>query len=153
MMCAMSSLSREQALAILIGVQDRLDEADKQGPAYYQDAFERAPRGVAVHELDERAAITRVNREELRLLGYREEQLVGHPPWEFIVMNEVAQRAIGQKLSGAKELKPFVRTFRHASGAAMTMLLVDRHRKDAQGRIVGLRTAFMEVGLEEPAGP
>jgi PAS domain S-box-containing protein len=148
----MGSLSRDQALAILTGVQDRLDEAHKQGRAKYEDAFERAPRGVAVHELDEQALIVRVNREELRVLGYAEEQLVGHHPWEFIVMNEVSQRAIGQKLSGAKELKPFVRTFRHASGTPMTMLLVDRHRKDAQGRIVGLRTAFMEVGLEEAAG-
>lgn len=67
-------------------------------------------------------------------------------------MNEVSQRAIAQKLSGAKELKPFVRTFRNVSGAAMTMLLVDRHRRDAQDKIVGLRTAFMEVGLEEPGG-
>jgi PAS domain S-box-containing protein len=152
MMSAMGSLSRDQALAILIGVQDRLDEAQKQDRARYADAFERAPRGVAVHELDERAIITRVNREELRVLGYAEEQLLGHHPWEFIVMNEVSQRAISQKLAGAKELKPFVRTFRHASGAAMTMLLVDRYRKDGQGRIVGLRTAFMEVGLEEPGG-
>jgi PAS domain S-box-containing protein len=148
----MAPLSREQALAILTGVQDRLDEAHKQGRARYEDAFERAPRGVAVHELDATATITRVNREELRVLGYREDQLVGHHPWEYIVMNEVSQRAIGQKLAGAKELKPFVRTFRHASGTALTMLLVDRHRKDEQGKIVGLRTAFMEVGLDDPAG-
>jgi PAS domain S-box-containing protein len=103
---------------------------------------------VAVHELDDKAVITRVNGEELRMLGYSEEQLVGHHPWEFIVMNEVSQRAIGQKLSGTKELKPFVRTFRHASGAALTMLMLDRHRLDGQGRIIGLRTAFVEISLE-----
>jgi PAS domain S-box-containing protein len=148
----MASPSRNHALAILSGVQDRLEGALKQGRTQYDIAFEGAPRGVAVHELDERAIITRVNQEELRLLGYREEQLVGHHPWEFTVMSEVSQRAVAQKLSGAKELKPFVRTFRHASGAAMTMLLVERHRKDAQGKIVGIRTALMEITLEVSGG-
>jgi PAS domain S-box-containing protein len=149
----MGTISREQGLAILVGAQDRLDQALRQGQARYEEALDRLPKGVAVHELDERGLIRRVNREELRVLGYAEEQLVGHPPWEFIVMSEVSQRAIAQKLSGAKELKPFVRTFRHASGAAMTMLLVDRHQVDPQGRITGLRTAFMEVTLEERSGP
>ena len=150
----MGSLSRDQALPILTGVQDRLDEALRQGAAAYQAAFDRTPPGVAVHELDTQGIIVRVNAEEQRVLGYPADRMVGRPPWEFIVMNEVSQRAIAQKLAGQKELKPFVRTFRHASGAAMTMLLVDRLRKDAQGRVVGLRTALMEIQLEEgPANP
>jgi PAS domain S-box-containing protein len=148
----MAPISRDQALAILSGVQDRLDEALKQGRKHYDDAFERTPGGVALHELDDRAIITRVNREELRMLGYLEDQVIGHHPWEFTVMSEVSQRAVAQKLSGTKELKPFVRTFRHASGAAMTMLLVERHRKDAVGKIVGIRTALMEITLEESGG-
>lgn len=144
----MGAISRDQAVSILTGVQDRLDEAYRQGPARYREAFDRTPRGVAVHELDERAVIQRVNAEEVRVLGYTEQALVGHHPWEFIVMNEVSQRAIAQKLTGARELKPFVRTFRHGSGAALTMLMLDRHLVDPQGKILGLRTAFMEIALE-----
>jgi hypothetical protein len=41
--------------------------------------------------------------------------MIGHVPWDFIVTSEVSQRAVEQQLSGAKELKPFVTTFRHAS--------------------------------------
>jgi PAS domain S-box-containing protein len=149
----MGVISREQGLTILTAAQDRLEQALAQGQHRYDEALDRLPAGVAVHELDEHGIIRRVNREELRVLGYREEQLVGHPPWDFIVMSEVSQRAIGQKLSGSKELKPFVRTFRHASGAALTMLLVDRHRVDREGRITGLRTAFMEVALDDRSGP
>lgn len=144
----MGAITKDQAVSILTGVQDRLDEAQRQGVARYREAFDRTPRGVAVHELDERAVIRRVNAEELRVLGYSEPQLVGHHPWEFIVMNEVSQRAIAQKLTGAKELKPFVRTFRHASGTPMTMLMLDRHLVDPTGKILGLRTAFMEIALE-----
>ena len=147
-MALMGAITKDQAVSILTGVQDRLDEAQRQGVARYREAFDRTPRGVAVHELDERAVIRRVNAEELRVLGYSEPQLVGHHPWEFIVMNEVSQRAIAQKLTGAKELKPFVRTFRHASGTPMTMLMLDRHLVDPTGKILGLRTAFMEIALE-----
>jgi PAS domain S-box-containing protein len=138
----------DRGVAILTGVQDRLDAALQQGQWAYDQAFDRTPDGVAVHELDEHAVIRRVNQQEQRVLGYEAQQLVGHVPWDFIVMNEVSQRAIQQKLDGSRELKPFLRTFRHASGAPLTVLMLDRHRKDATGRIVGLRTAFMEVKVD-----
>ena len=144
----MPGIPKEQATVILTGVQDRLDAASRQGPDRYRDALAEASPGVCVHELSDEAKIVRVNAEETKVLGYREDQLVGHHPWEFIVMNEVSQRAIAQKLTGAKELKPFVRTFRHANGRAMTMLLVDRHIVDDHGKIVGLRTAFTEISLD-----
>lgn len=142
------SASWDRAVAVLTGVQDRLDAALKLGQRAYDQAFDQTPAGIAVHELDEHAVIRRVNREEQRVLGYVAEQLVGHVPWDFIVMNEVSQRAIQQKLDGTRELKPFLRTFRHASGAPLTVLMLDRHRKDASGRIVGLRTAFLEVKVD-----
>ena len=142
------SASWDRAVAILTGVQDRLDAASKEGQRAYDQALDRTPEGVAVHELDEHAVIRRVNRQEQRVLGYGAEQLVGHVPWDFIVMNEVSQRAIQQKLDGTRELKPFLRTFRHASGAPLTVLMLDRHLKDATGRIVGLRTAFLEVKVD-----
>jgi PAS domain S-box-containing protein len=142
------SASWDRAVAILTGVQDRLDAALKQGQHAYEQAFDRTPEGVAVHELDEHAVIRRVNRQEQVVLGYDPKQLVGHVPWDFIVMNEVSQRAIQQKLDGTRELKPFLRTFRHASGAPLTVLMLDRHRKDENGRIVGLRTAFLEVKVD-----
>jgi hypothetical protein len=71
--------------------------------------------------------------------------MVGRPVWEFIVMQEVAQRAMDRKLSGTVELKPFVRTFLRADGSPVPMVLLDRHRKDVQGSIVGIRTVGMET--------
>jgi PAS domain S-box-containing protein len=120
-----------------------LEQAQAQGPARFRDVFERPPEGIGVHELDDQGVITRVNAEELRLLGYRESQMVGRPAWEFVVMQGVSQRSVEKKLSGEKELKPFVRTFHKADGTGVTLLVLDRLIRDAHGKARGIRTAVM----------
>lgn len=119
-----------------------LEQAQAQGPARFRDVFERPPAGIGVHELDDQGIITRVNAEELRLLGYRENQMVGRAAWEFVVMQGVSQRSVEKKLSGEKELKPFVRTFQKADGTGVALLVLDRLIKDAHGRARGIRTAI-----------
>lgn len=120
----------------------QLEEAQAQGPARFRDVFERPPAGIGVHELDDQGVITRVNAEELRLLGYRESQMIGRPGWEFVVMQGVSQRSIEKKLSGEKELKPFVRTFHKADGTGVALLVLDRLIRDAHGKARGIRTAI-----------
>jgi len=120
-----------------------LEQAHTQGPARFRDVWERPPTGIGVHELDDQGVITRVNSEELRLLGYSESQMLGHPGWEFVVMQGVSQRSIEKKLSGEKELKPFVRTFQKADGTGIALLVLDRLIRDAHGRARGIRTALM----------
>jgi PAS domain S-box-containing protein len=124
---------------------DRLEQAAREGPARFAAAFRDSPPGVGVHEIDSRMRVVRVNPGELKLLGYREEEMVGRPVFEVIVMQEVARRAIEQKLRGEKELRPFVRSFRRSDGTALVLLLVDRHLRDAKGSIIGIRTAMTEV--------
>jgi PAS domain S-box-containing protein len=141
-------MTRDEAIAALNAVLDRLERAEREGAQRFEAAFASTPPGVGVHELDLDHAITRVSPEELRLLGYRREQMVGRPAWEFIVMKEASQRAITEKLTGKRELKPFVRSFQRADGSAIAMLLVDRHLRDAKGRIVGIRTAMTETKPE-----
>jgi PAS domain S-box-containing protein len=121
----------------------RLQEAQAQGPARFREVFERPPAGIGVHELDDQGNITRVNAEELRLLGYRESQMVGRPAWEFVVMQGVSQRSVEKKLSGEKELKPFVRTFQKADGTGVALLVLDSLIRDAHGKARGIRTAIM----------
>lgn len=134
----------DEAVAALVAYQDRLEVALRAGAKSYDDAFKGSPTGVGVHEIDPEMRIVRVNPEELRLFGYTEQQMLGRRATEFIVMQETAQRAIGQKFSGAKELKPFLRTFKRADGAAIPMILLDRHIKDKGGRVLGLRTVMTE---------
>jgi PAS domain S-box-containing protein len=137
--------SREQASARLGAYQDRLESALQQGQKGYDAAFEDPPAGVGAHEIDLAKVLRRVNGAEMRLLGYSREQMLGHPVVQFIVMDETSRRAIEKKLSGATELKPFVRTFRRADGSPVTFLLLDRFLRDSEGAISGIRTVLTEV--------
>ena len=139
---------REAAAVLLEAYQSQLDAAAARGGEEYSRAFDASPPDVGVHEIDAHKVYRRVGRGALAILGYRAEDLLGRPVVEFIVMSETAQRAIDKKLTGAFELKPFVRSFIRADGSSITMLLLDRHLKDAQGRIVGIRTVFAPIKLE-----
>lgn len=138
-----SSLSEEAASARLAEYLDVLERAAAEGAARFREAFERSPAGIGVHEIDARGVLTRVNAEELEMLGYRAEEMVGRPAWDFAVMQGVSQRSIEKKLSGEKELKPFVRTFHRKDGTGMALLVLDRLVRDAAGKPTGIRTALM----------
>jgi PAS domain S-box-containing protein len=141
-------LDQATAIRVVNEYLDQLDRMQKEGPLRLKEAFEKSPPGVGVHELDTGMRVVRVNPEELRMLGYRAEEMVGRVVWEIIVMQDNARRAIEQKLKGERELKPFVRSFKKADGTAIPLLLSDRHIRDVRGEIVGLRTAMTEVKLE-----
>ncbi len=141
----MKPVNWDAAVAALEAYQDRLDQALKEGVRAYEQAFNNPPPELWVHEIDSEKRIVRVSPAELRALGYTEKQMLGQPAFNFIVMQETSQRAIEQKLAGAKELKPFVRTFKKADGTPIPLILFDRHIKDKHGRILGLRTAFAKA--------
>jgi PAS domain S-box-containing protein len=134
--------SYEAAVASLVAYQDRLDQAARAGRAAYERAFETPPTGLGAHEIDLDKTILRVNKGELRILGYREADVVGHVASDFVVMPDVSQRAMDKKLSGVQQLKPFVRAFKRVDGSAVTMLLLDRYILDAGGKVVGIRTVL-----------
>ena len=133
--------AEEAAAARLLEYLVALEKAQAEGPSRFRDVFERPPAGVGVHELDAQGIITSVNAEELKLLGYSQKEMVGRPGWEFAVMQGVSQRSVEKKLSGEKELKPFVRTFHRKDGTGVTLLVLDRLIRDGQGKARGIRTA------------
>ena len=138
--------SWDEAAATLTAYQERLTKAT--GTPAYDQAFRDSPPGVGVHEIDIEKIIRRVNPEELKVLGYAENELVGRPIFQFIVMQEASQRAIQKKLTGGQTLTPFVRTFVRAGGSAVPMLLLDRYLTDRNGQVTGIRTALMEIAQD-----
>jgi PAS domain S-box-containing protein len=144
------ALDRDQAVAVLTAYQDQLAQAEKNGLTAFEHVFHNPPPGVVgAHEIDVTQKVTRVSRNELKVLGYTEDQMLGHPVWEFIVMREASQRSIGQKLKGRKELKPSAKTFKRADGRGISMLLMDRQVLNESGQLVGIRTALAEVNLPD----
>jgi PAS domain S-box-containing protein len=141
----MKPSTQEELERRLTAAHDALEAAARQGAARFADVFRHPPPGVGVHEIDLEHRIQRVNAEELRILGYSEAEMVGRPPWQFIVMQEASRRAIDRKFGGQLELKPFVRTFRRSDGVGVALLLLDRFLTDSGGGVVGIRTAMVEV--------
>jgi PAS domain-containing protein len=136
--------AKDEAIAHLEAVQVRLDAAQKQGRAAYDDLFDAPPAGIALHEIDMRGFVTRVNDPELAILGRRRDELVGLPVWQFAVMKEASMRAVEKKLAGSG-LRPFVRTLARADQVGITVALVERYLRNARDEIVGIRTAFMQI--------
>jgi PAS domain S-box-containing protein len=136
--------TKDEAVARLEAFQVRLDEAHEQGRAAYDKLFDAAPAGVALHEIDARGHVTRVNARELEILGRRLDELIGKPVWQFSVMKEASERAVEKKLAGGG-LRPFVRTLARADQVGITAAFVERYLHDARGEIVGIRTSFMQI--------
>src|ERR1700687_1301057 len=93
-----------EAMRVLGAYLDELDGKQKESPLRFRQAFDHSPEGGGVHEIDTAMRVVRVNPEELRILGYREEEMVGRVVCEVIVMQEASRRAIEQKLKGEREL-------------------------------------------------
>jgi two-component system sensor histidine kinase/response regulator len=126
-----------------------LELPSKPGAGYdpvFEDLFYDAP--VAYHELDEHGIILRVNRTELTMLGYAEEEMVGRPVWEFLV-ESVARDAIAQKIAGEMPLVPFERTFRRKNGSTVPALMQDRLIRSRDGRVYGIRTTSLDIHLRK----
>jgi PAS domain S-box-containing protein len=136
--------TKDEAIARLEAFQLRLDEASKQGRATYDKLFDAAPAGVALHEIDARGHVTRVNARELEILGHRLDEVVGKPVWQFSVMKEASERAVEKKLAGGG-LRPFVRTLTRADQFGITAAFVERYLRNARDEIVGIRTSFMQI--------
>ena len=136
--------AKDEAIVHLEAFQVRLDGAQKQGRAAYDTLFDAAPPGIAVHEIDMRGFVTRVNDPELAILGRRRDELIGQPVWQFSVMKEASMRAVEKKLAGGG-LRPFVRTLARADQVGIMVALVERYLRNAGDEIVGIRTTFMQI--------
>jgi PAS domain S-box-containing protein len=112
----------------------------------FEDLFYDAP--VAYHELDEHGIFIRVNRTELSMLGYRAEEMVGRPVWEFILEN-VSRNAVALKIAGQMPLEPYERTFRRKDGSAVPVLMQDRLIRDRDGGVHGIRTTCLDIHLRK----
>ena len=63
----------------------------------FRTLYDEAP--VGYHELDAQGRIVRINKRELAMLGYADEEMMGQPAWRFIV-DEEAEGIVKAKLTG-----------------------------------------------------
>ena len=122
----------------------------RRSEARLYELFDDAPIGY--HELDTEGNITRVNKTELKMLGYSAEEMLGRPVWEFVIEKETSKQAVMDKLSG--DIPPgqaFERTIRQKDGNTLPVLVQDRFMHDDAGNIIGIRSTIQNISKRKQA--
>ena len=126
------------------------DEALRFSDKQFREMFDEAPIGY--HEFDSEGRITRVNHTELVLLGYSEEEMLGHYIWEFVEERELAHKSVLNKLAGISILKTnFERNYLKKDGTTLPLLIKDKLLRDNAGTITGIRSAIMDISERKQA--
>jgi PAS domain S-box-containing protein len=124
--------------------RNRAEEALRKSEIRFQELFDDAP--VGYHELEVGGHINRVNRTELEMLGYAAEEMLGQPIWKFVVEKEQSQQSIMAKITGVVPPgRQFERTYRRKDGTTFPVLIEDRLLRDAEGRIIGIRSTIQDI--------
>ena len=131
--------------AELLKLLDALDQAAAAGAKTFDEAFNAPPFGFSAHEINLDKTFTRVSPGHRALLGYAPPEMVGHGVVEFVILKETSERAISRKLAPGAVLLPFNRTWRTKDGGQVTLLMQDRHLKDVDGHVIGIRTAITQA--------
>ena len=113
----------------------------------YRPLFDNAP--VGYHELDAEGRISKVNQTELAMLGYEEEEMLGHFPWEFLVEQQLSRMAVEVKMSGRVPLVPIERTYRTKSGEQIPVLISDVLLRDDENRVTGIRSTLQDISRQK----
>ena len=123
-----------------IRAQNALKESEKK----FQQFYDEAP--VGYHELDIKGRVTRINRQELQMLGYGAGEMLGKPVWNFFEEEDTTRKVILAKLEGDVSFhNTFERTYRRKDGSTLPVLVEDRIIRDKDGRIIGIRSTVEDI--------
>ena len=114
----------------------------------WQQAFEAlADAPIPCHELDLEGKVVRVNPAGCRLLGVSEEEIVGHPVWQFVAPEEQAlvRERLARNLSSEQPLDSLERNWVRPDGSRLILEIHSNYIRDPEGRILGIRTFLLDV--------
>jgi two-component system, sensor histidine kinase and response regulator len=138
--------SRGEMLIGGVGVDvtglDNTERVIEERRARFHDLFDEAP--VAYHELDIEGRITRVNKTELAMLGYSAEEMVGHPVWDFIIVDEAA-RGTPHEMAAELKIEACQRNFRRKTGGRVPVLMRNKVITDSAGEVCGMRSTLQDI--------
>jgi PAS domain S-box-containing protein len=123
-------------------------------PARLQQAFEvLSDAPIPCHELDAEGKIVRINAAGCRMLGLREDQIVGQYVWDFVSQEErdVSRERILRNLGGNRWVGSVERNWVRPDGSRLIVELHTSQIREPGGRIVGLRTFLLDVTRRKQA--
>jgi PAS domain S-box-containing protein len=141
-------ISKESAMEIFNAEREKaeIEKALHESEIKYKDLFDNAP--VGYHELDLNGAVIRVNKTELNMLGYTEDEMIGRPIWEFISDYDVetARQSFASKIKGVFEQgKGFERRYKRKDGKDIIVLIYDRLLFNSEGLITGVTSTIEDI--------
>ncbi len=120
-------------------------ESLKKSEERYRELWDEAP--VAYHTLDTRGIITSVNKTEAAMLGYRPEEMLNRPIFDFIIPEQrrEARRRFAVKIAGKSIRKADNRIYLRKHGTPIIVHIEDKQERDHSGRITGIRTTMVDI--------
>ncbi|MDZ4800737.1 MAG: response regulator [Bryobacteraceae bacterium] len=125
------------------------EHEQRQTEARYRALFEDAP--VALHEIDAKGIMRRVNAAECMLMGRSPEQILGQPAWALVRESERSRASVLNKLAGRQPLQVFLRHYDLPDGRIVTAEVHENFILDPDGRIAGIRSCLLDVTEREQA--
>ncbi len=144
----MAHSPKEAKIVEMERFQGDLERAGRVSPAALEQAFNSPPAGLSVHEINTQKIFLRVSPGHGKILGYNPADMVGRSPLDYVVMRGLSESATSRKLTPGALLLPNTRSFHKADGTEISLLQVERHLKDAQGQVIGIRTVIAEAPKE-----
>jgi two-component system sensor histidine kinase/response regulator len=123
----------------------RAQEAVGQSEERYRRLFEDAP--VAYHEITREGIVQRVNLAECVLLGFTAADMLGRPVWQFLAPAERDRyrEAVLRKTSAEEPLVPHPLEYVRRGGSRLTVEIHENLIREADGTIVGMRCALLDI--------
>jgi PAS domain S-box-containing protein len=122
----------------------QVEKQIKENEKKYKELFDNAP--VGYHELDIYGRIIRVNRTELAMLGYTEEEMLGQFVWNFVRNEEVSQHSVLEKMNGiSPPAKGRERVYCRKDQTIFPVLAEEIILRDETNNIIGIRTTIQDI--------
>jgi hypothetical protein len=123
----------------------RAEEALQESEKRFKELWDNAP--VAYHTLDARGIITSVNQTECKMLQYSSDEMVGRSVFEFILpeQQEEARRRFEQKISGRGVPRFVNRIYVKKDGSKIYVVVDDILERDSKGKIIGVKSAVVDI--------
>jgi len=110
----------------------------------FRDLFEYAP--VGYHEIDNEGKIVRMNKTELKMLGYTVEEVIGQYCWELSAHKDFSKKVTNEKLKGNKLSSiPYERILVRKDGTKIPIFEQDKILTSSDSRITGIRTSVHDI--------
>ena len=128
-----------------------VEEALRSSEERYRELWDNAP--VAYHTLDTKGIITSVNHTEAKMFGYKPDEMIGKPIFDFILPEQKteAKKRFLLKIAGKHLPEAGDRIYVSKDGKKIHVSIEDILEHDSEGKVAGVRTTMLDITARKKA--